>query len=164
MEIPSSGSILETPHARLAVGATGAEVVLPLPDGRVIGYAPEGESPAAAAELAIDPFLRGNQFRVLHQSPRTLVALLSIAAGRRVDTGPESERVFVFLRGPGLVFAENGDTMRFAPGMAAVVPAGEPAKLWAQGPEDALLVVLQPAGQRVERRTLKSELEKRKLA
>jgi hypothetical protein len=57
---------------------------------------------------------------------------------------------------------ENGDTHRFAPGWAGVVPPGEPARVWAQGPEDVLAVVMQPAGQREEKRTLAGELAKRR--
>jgi mannose-6-phosphate isomerase-like protein (cupin superfamily) len=77
-----------------------------------------------------------------------------------METGPQSERVFVILRGTGLVFLENGDQLRFGPGDAAVVPAGEPARVWAQGPDDVLAVVLQPRGEAAPRRTLAGEIRR----
>jgi quercetin dioxygenase-like cupin family protein len=153
--LPAEGPAL---GGRLVVGGEGFEVGVPLPDGRVAGY-----GRGAGALLAVEP-LAGNAFRPLHASDATLAALLSIAAGRRMETGPESERVLVFLRGAGFVFLQNGDALRFAPGDAALLPAGEPARVWAQGPEDVLAVVLQPQGGRAERRTLKGELEKRRQA
>lgn len=153
--LPAEGPAL---GGRLVVGAASFEVGVPLPDGRVVGY-----GAGAGVVLSVEP-LSGNAFRPMHQSSTTLAALLSIAAGRRMETGPESERVLVFLRGNGLVFLQNGDEMRFRAGDAALLPAGEPARVWAQGPEDVLAVVLQPAGQTAVRRTLKGELEKRRLA
>lgn len=165
---PSSDApLLETPHTRaylVAPGATwpaGSDVILQLPDGARFAYVPTAAGPGPA-EVTIDPFVRGNSFKPLHDSPRALSALLSIAAARRVDTGPESERVFVFLRGSGLVFEENGDTHRFEPNTVCLAPAGEPARVWAQGPEDVLAIVLQPKGQQAERRTLKSEIAKKR--
>ena len=142
----------------------GCDVAFGLPGALRFAYVPKAPGAAAGQEVQVDPFLRGNQFRPLHQSARTLAALLSIAAQRRLETGPESERLLVFLRGTGLVFLENGDTHRFAPGWAGVVPAGEPARVWAQGPDDVLAVVMQPAGQREEKRTLAGELAKRRTA
>lgn len=172
--LPESPSLdaaaVETTHARgyLLPPAgplpEGCDFAFGLPGALRFAYVPRTGGDAPAHEAEVDPFLRGNQFKPLHQSARTLAALLSIAAARRVETGPESERLFVFLRGTGLLFQENGDTHRFAPGWAGVVPAGEPARVWAQGPEDALLVVMQPAGQREERRTLAGELAKRRAA
>lgn len=159
---------VETPHARgyllPAAGAPprGADVVFGLPGALRFAYVPAGEPVPAPREVELDPFLRGNAFKPIHQGPRTLAALLSIAASRRLETGPESERLLVFLRGRGLLFMENGDTLPFEPGWAGVVPPGEPARVWAQGPEDVLAVVLQPAGQRAERRTLAGELAKLK--
>lgn len=173
-ELPERPSLetpaVETPHARgyLLPPAgplpEGCDLAFGLPAALRFGYVPTAGGEAARREVEVDPFLRGNQFKPLHQTGRALAALLSIAAGRRVETGPESERLFVFLRGTGLVFQENGDTHRFAPGWAGVVPAGEPARVWAQGPEDVLAVVMQPAGQREERRTLAGELAKRRAA
>lgn len=159
---------VETTHARgFVVGAAsplpdGCEVVFPLPSMARFAYVPRAVGPAAQAEVAADPFLRGNQFKLLHDSPRALAAAISIAANRRVEMGPESERLLVFLRGQGLVFLENGDTFRFAPGDVAVLPAGEPARVWCQGPDDALAVVLQPRAERAERRTLAGEIQKRR--
>lgn len=162
--------LVESTHSRAfllppsAAVPTGCDVVLPLPDGPRLAYVPTAPAPGehAAVEVAVDPFVRGNQFKPLHQSERALSALLSIAASRRLDTGPESERLFVFLRGRGLVFMENGDTHRFEPNTLALIPAGEPAGVWSQGPEDVLAVVFQPRGGRVERRTLRGEIEKRR--
>src|SRR5207249_5635337 len=123
----------------------GAEVLLRLSSLDVAAYVPRGGGTGApAAEIAPDPLLRGNAFRVAHESPRTLAALVSVAAGRRMESGPESDRLFLVLRGSGLVFLQNGETLRFAPLDAIFVPAGEPARLWAQGPEDLLAVALQP--------------------
>lgn len=137
------------------------DAVVDLPDGRRVAYAPR-EPGGPATPLALDPFVRGNAFKPLHQSERALSALLSLAASRRLDTGPESERIFLFLRGPGLLSLANEDAHRFGPGMLAVVPAGEPARLWAQGPEDVLAVVFQPRGEPAERRTLAGEIAKRR--
>ena len=160
---------VETTHARgyLLPPAgplpEGCDLVFGLPGALRFAYVPRTPAQGVPArEVEVDPFLRGNQFRPIHQSSRALAALLSIAAGRRLETGPESERLLVFLRGTGLIFLENGDTFRFEPSHAGVVPPGEPAKVWAQGPEDVLAVVMQPAGQREERRTLASELAKRR--
>lgn len=158
----------ETPAARCyhlppgGAAPAGTEVVMPLPDATRLAYAPRGNEGVVAVELPVDPLLRGNAFSPLHQSAITQVALLSVAAARRVDVGPESERVFVILRGLGLVFLDNGDTFRIEPGTWAFIPAGEAARLWAQGPEDLLAIALQPAGQRAERRTLAGELAKLK--
>ena len=153
--LPPEGPAL---GGRLVVGASSFEVGVPLADGRVAGY---GAGPGHV--LRVEP-LSGNAFQPVHASATTLAAVLSIAAGRRMETGPESERVLVFLRGAGLVFLQNGDEMRFQPGDAALLPAGEPARVWAQGPEDVLAVVVQPVGAPAERRTLKGELEKRRRA
>ncbi|HVM45311.1 MAG TPA: hypothetical protein VM582_05195, partial [Candidatus Thermoplasmatota archaeon] len=103
-----------------------------------------------------------NAFKPLHESERALAALLSIAASRRLDAGAESERAFLFLRGRGLLILENGDTHHFEPHTLAVVPPGFAARLWAQGPEDVLAVVLQPRGGPAERRTLAGEIAKRR--
>ena len=139
----------------------GTDALVEMPDGARVAYAPRAPGGPPAA-LAIDPMLRGNQFRPLHESPRALAALLSLAASRRLDTGPESERVFLFLRGPGLLSLENGDALRFGPGSVGVVPAGEPARLWAQGPEDVLAVAFQPRAPPRPRRTLSGEIAKRR--
>lgn len=153
--LPPEGPAL---GGRLVVGASSFEVGVRLPDGRLVGY-----GRGAGAVLGVEP-LSGNGFRPLHESASTLAALLSIAAGRRLETGPESDRVLVFLRGSGLVFLQNGDAQRFAPGDATFLPAGEPARVWAQGPEDVLAVVVQPRGASAERRTLRGELERRRRA
>ena len=159
---------VETTHSRaflLAPGTQvpdGADAVLHLPDGARFVYVPRAPSAAPPATLAVDPMMRGNAFRPLHQSERALAAQLSIAAARRVDTGPESERLFLFLRGPGLISLENEEVLRFGPMTLAVVPAGEPARLWAQGPEDVLAVVFQPRGLPEVRRTLAGEIAKRR--
>jgi hypothetical protein len=159
---------LETAHSRaylLAPGVAvpdGTDAVLHLPDGARLAYAPRAPGGAEPTTLAVDPMMRGNSFKPLYQSDRALAAQLSIAASRRVDTGPESERVFLFLRGPGLLSLANEDVHRFGPMSLAIVPAGEPARLWAQGPEDALVVVFQPRGAAEPRRTLRGEIAKRR--
>lgn len=155
--LPPEGPAL---GGRLVVGASAFEVAVPLPDGRVVGYVRGGD---ARRVLAVEP-LAGNAFRPLHSSPTTLAALLSVAAGRRLEMGPESERVLVYLRGTGLVFLANGDAQKFNAGDASLLPAGEVARVWAQGPGDVLAVVVQPQGPPAERRTLKGELEKRRAA
>lgn len=158
----------ETAHARVhLVGPSAAlppdtDAVVELADGGRIAYAPR-EPGGPAALLKVDPFARGNSFQPLHESPRALAALLSIAAARRLDTGAESERVFVFLRGRGLLSLENGDVHRFEPHTLGIVPAGFTARVWAQGPEDVLAVVLQPRGSVGEKRTLASEIAKRRV-
>lgn len=152
--LPLAGPAL---GGRVTVGAAPPEtfeVALALPDGRIVAYVARG---AAGLTLAPEP-LAGNAFRPVHESDATQVALLSIAAARRLETGPESERVLVFLRGRGLVFLQNGDALPYAAGDVALLPAGEPARVWAQGPEDALALVVQPKGERAERRTLAGEL------
>lgn len=148
----------------LAPGAAAppeADALVELGDGTRFAYAPRapGGEPAL---LAPDPFLRGNAFKPLHESERALAALLSIAAARRLDTGAESERAFLFLRGQGLLSLENGDVMRFEPRTLGIVPAGYAARLWSQGPEDVLAVVLQPRGPPEEKRTLASEIARRR--
>lgn len=165
--LPSADApALATTHGRAYVlpasGALppGADLVVALADGARFAYACEGGGPAR--EASVDPFLRGNAFKPLHDSAHAQAALLSIAASRRLQTGPESERLFVFLRGSGMMFLENGDVHRFDAGFLGVAPAGEPAKLWAQGPEDVLALVVQPKGERAERRTLAGELARRR--
>lgn len=161
------GPIDRTPHARLHLLAPSdappadTDALVPLADGSRVAYVPQAPG-GPATELKVDPFLRGNAFVKLHESPRALAALLSIAAARRMDAGAESERVFVFLRGTGLLSLENGDVHRFEPNTLAIVPAGFAARLWAQGPEDVLAVVLQPRGVAAEKRTLASEIAKRR--
>ena len=165
----SSAPLVETPYARaflLEPGAPapeGTDALVTLADARRFAYVPIPSSQASdAALLTVDPFVNGSRFMPLHQSSRALAAQISIAAARRVDTGPESERLFLFLRGSGLLFDQNGDTMRIAPEHVAVAPAGEPARLWAQGPEDMLAIVFQPNAERAPRRTLSSEIAKRR--
>jgi hypothetical protein len=161
--------VLETAHARIFVrGPLSAlpadcDLAFPLPSGARVVYAPrEPTGDEACHDVAPDPFLRGNAFKPLHDSPSAQAALLSIAAARRVETGPESERIFVFLRGNGLVFLENGDTFPFSPEHAVVVAAGQPARVWAQGPDDALVVVIQPKAGMTARRTLAGEVARRR--
>jgi len=139
----------------------GCEIVMPLPDATRFAYASRA-APGDGREVVVDPLLRGNAFRPLHESATTLAAALSIAGGRRLDTGPESERVILVLRGHGLLFAQNGDALRVEPGHWGFAPAGEPLRVWAQGPEDVLALVVQPKGAPAERRTLASELAKRR--
>lgn len=158
---------VETTHSRVYLLPPGGaappdtDALLDLPDGARVAYAPRAPG-GPAVEIAVDPFVRGNAFKPLHQSERALAALLSLATSRRLDTGPESERIFLILRGPGLLSFANEDVQRFGPNMLAVAPAGEPARLWAQGPEDVLAVVFQPRGAPEERRTLASEIAKRR--
>lgn len=166
--LAQAGLVIESPFARvhhLAPSTSvppGTEVLVALPTGARVAYEPVAPGEAAQRELPVDPMMRGNSFTPLHDSPRALAAALSVAAGRRVETGPESERVLVILRGVGLVFQENGDTHRFEAGNLAFLPAGEPARLWAQGPEDVLAVALQPNVARAQRRTLAGEVARRK--
>lgn len=156
------GDVLETEHARLVVGdADDAEVLVDLPQGFVAAYAPKLAGVAARKRVVVEP-LSGNAFRLVHESDRAQAALVSIAAARRLESGPQSERVFVFLRGKGLVFFENGDTLPFASGDAVVLPAGEAVRVWAQGPDDVLAVVLQPRMAEAPRRTLAAEIAKRR--
>lgn len=160
--------VAQTPHSRsllLAPGEpapAGYDALVVLADGRRLAYAPTLEGPDAGTEVMPDPLMRGNAFVPAHQSARSLAALLSIAVTRRLETGPESERAMVFLRGKGLVFFQNGDTLKFEAGTFVVVPPGWPAAIWSQGPEDALAVVFQPQGQQVERRTLAGEIARRR--
>lgn len=159
--------VAETTHARVhLLGPSGelpadTDAVVELADGARIAYAPR-EPGGPATALKFDPFTRGNAFQPLHESPRALAALLSLAAARRLDTGAESERVFVFLRGRGLLSLENGDVHRFEPHTLGIAPAGYPARLWAQGPEDVLAIALQPRGVPTEKRTLAGEIAKRR--
>lgn len=126
---PATEPIVASPHARAYVLPPaaplpdGADAAFDLADGSRFVYAPEAPG-TFTATLAVDPFVRGNSFKPLHDSPRALSALLSVAAGRRVDTGPESERLFLILRGVGLLFEENGDTHRIEPNSVALVPPG----------------------------------------
>lgn len=168
---PSAEPVAESAHTRayiLAPGAPlpdGADAFVTLPDGARFVYVPRAPLAGAsgmARALDVDPGARGNRFMPIHESERALAALLSIAASRRLDTGPESERLFLFLRGSGLLFTQDEQSHRFAPNTLALVPPGEPARIWAQGPEDVLAVVFQPRGQQAERRTLASELAKRR--
>lgn len=170
---PSDAPVVETPHARayrVPAGAPlpeGTDVTFALADGSQFAYVPLAHATAhahahAPALVPIDPFLRGNHFRPLHESARCLAALVSVAQQRRLEMGPESERLIVFLRGHGLVFTENGDTHKFAEGYVGVLPAGLPARVWAQGPDDLLAVIIQPQGSREPRRTLATEIAKRK--
>jgi mannose-6-phosphate isomerase-like protein (cupin superfamily) len=158
---------LETPaaicHHLPAGGAApdGCELVVPLPDATRFAYACRAAT-SETREVAIDPFLRGNAFRPLHESATTLAAMLSVAAGRRLDTGPESERVLLVLRGQGLLFLQNGDTLRAGTLDLVFAPAGEPLRVWSQGPDDLLALVVQPQGAPAERRTLAGELAKRR--
>lgn len=162
------GAKLTTPHAVLQVLSLDAqlprecEVTLTLADGSRAAYSPVSPGDGAARELDLDLLQRGNAFHALHESPRALAAQLSIAAGRRMESGPESERMFLFLRGNGLVFLENGDTQRFEPQNATLAPAGEAIRIWAQGPEDVLAVVLQPRMPPAAKRTLASEVAARR--
>jgi hypothetical protein len=159
-ETPASRVLLLPPGGPLP---EGCEAFVPLPDATRVAYVSRA-APGSAVEIAPDPFLRGNKFVPVHASATTLGALLSIAAGRRLDTGPDSERVLLILRGKGLVFLDNGDTMPVEAGWWAFVPGGEGARVWSQGPDDMLAVALQPRGPPVERRTLAGELAKRRAA
>lgn len=164
---PTGSVVFDTPHARVTLlgvdedAPAGVDVRVVLADGRQLAYAPTTPGADEGATVVPDPLFGGNAFRPRHQSLRSLAAELSIAAGRRLETGPESERVLIVLRGAGLVFLENGDTHRFEPGDAVLVPAGEPARVWAQE-EDVHAVVLQPAGAAVARRTLAGEIARRR--
>ena len=166
---PADEPFAQSAHARVhLVGPSGAlpadtDAVVELPDGSRIAYVPRVPG-GPASVLKVDPFVRGNAFKPLHESPRALAAQLSIAAARRLDTGAESERVFVFLRGVGLLSLANGDVHRFEPNTLGIVPAGFAARLWSQGPEDVLAVALQPRVAPAEKRTLASEIAKRKAA
>lgn len=166
---PSPQPAFETPAAvcyHLPAGGAlpdGAEIVVQLPDATRFAYAARA-APGPGVEVAVDPLLRGNAFKPVHASATTLAAVLSLAASRRMDMGPESERVLLVLRGRGLVSLDNGDAHRVEPMTWAFVPAGEPARLWSQGPDDVLALVVQPQGQREEKRTLAGEIAKRRAA
>ena len=168
LPLASDAPVLDSPHAQAFVASptapvpAGAEVVFLLPSSARFAYVPRAGGDAQAHEVVADPFLGGNAFKPLFESRRALAAAISVASMRRVNVGPESERVFVFLRGSGLIFLENGDTFKFEPNTLAFLPAGEPARVWAQSAEDVLAIVLQPAGQREERRTLAGEVAKRR--
>ncbi len=140
----------------------GTDVLVALPDGRRLAYLPTPPSPDMPTDVVADPLIRGNAFVPVHESAHSLAAVLSVAAGRRVNTGPESERVLVVLRGTGLVFLEKEDTIPFETGDVVVIPGGESARLWSRGPEDLLTIALQPKGEPEKRRTLASEIAKRK--
>lgn len=163
---PTDAPVLDTGLSRVyalppgAPAPPGADATLALPDATRVAYVLAGEG--APTELLVDPFVRGNAFQPLHASARAQSALVSLAAGRRLDMGPESERVLVFLRGRGLLSLDNGDVHRFEPHHVGFVRAGEAARLWAQGPEDVLAVVFQPRGGRQEKRTLASEIARRR--
>lgn len=166
---PHAEPVIETPHARVHLLSPaedppgGTELTFLLPSSARVAYVPRAAGDAPAREVEADPLLRGNAFKPLHESPRALAALFSVAAGRRLGTGPESERVIVLLRGTGLVFMENGDVHPFEQNTLVYVPAAEPARVWARGPEDVLGIVLQPNVARpAERRTLASEIAKRR--
>lgn len=164
---PTDEPLAESAHMRAHLLAPGApapddtDALIVLPDASRFAYVPRAPG-GPAATLAPDPLARGNSFKPLHESERALVAQLSIAASRRLDTGPESERVFLFLRGRGLLSLENGDALRFEPNQLGIVPAGYSARLWAQGPEDVLAVVFQPRAPPSEKRTLAGEIAKRR--
>jgi hypothetical protein len=168
--LPVPGGSLAMAHGLLHVLAEGAalppscDAAFVLPGKALVAFEPLPSAPGARAMLAVDAQLRENAFRPLHASARSHAALLSLAVARRMESGPESERALVFLRGSGLVFLENGDALRFAPLSAALLPAGEPAAVWAQGPEDALAVVFQPVMPAAAKRTLAGELAARRLA
>lgn len=161
-------TVLQTPHSRcvlLDVGEPappGFDLVVVLADGRRLAYEPALAGPDSGAELVPDPLLRGNAFLPVHESDRSLAAFLSIAASRRVATGPESERIVVIFRGVGMVFLENEDLLKFEPGTVLALPPGDPARVWSQGPDDVLAAVLQPKGVTAPRRTLASEIAKRR--
>lgn len=165
---PAEAPVLVTPTSRVFLvggaseGPAGTDALLPLPDGGRVAYVLDGEG--APALLDVNPFLRGNAFHPLHASPRAESALVSVAASRRMDAGPESERVIVALRGRALLSLENGDVLKLDPHTVAFVRAGEPARVWAQGPEDFLAVVFQPRQARAPRRTLASEIARRRAA
>ena len=178
----------ESPHAVtrvLAPGATGegddAWFVIPASDAdgarvRLVTMpAPGAEAPGMVlAYRSLTPAtapappqgrveveratVTGNAFKVLFESPRAAAALLSIAGSRSVDVGPESERTWVVLAGRGLVFLQHDTTLPIKPGDVAIVPPGEPARLWARGPEDLHVLVLQPQAPPVKRRTLLTEV------
>lgn len=161
-------TVLATQHSRCLLLEPGApapegfDVLVVLHDGRRLAYAPSMAGPDSGAELVPDPLLRGNAFLPVHESERCLAAFISIAAGRRVETGPESERILVVFRGVGMAFLENEDLLKFEPGTVVALPPGVPARVWSQGPDDVLAAVFQPKGVKAARRTLASEIAKRR--
>lgn len=132
--------------------------------GPVLAYRALGalEAPDADEETVRVDAARpqGNSFQVVFESTRAAGAFLSIAAGRRVDAGPESERTWIVLAGRGLVFLQNETTLPVKAGDVAVVPPGEPARLWCRGPEDLRVIALQPQAPPAERRTLLGEVRR----
>jgi hypothetical protein len=64
-------ALLETPHARLRVGAPldAFEAALTMPDGARVEYDPKLPGEPARRDLAVDPMLRGNAFKPLLDSP-----------------------------------------------------------------------------------------------
>lgn len=175
--VGEGGALPEGADALLVVEPGGAlepwALTAPAPAGvavpgraRALAYVAHVAAPPEAAPLRLraDPeSVRLNEFKPLFENARAAAALLSVAAGRRVDSGPEVERTFIVLAGSGLVFLQDESTLAYREGDAIVVPAGEPARLWARGPEDARLVVFQPQAPPAERRTLRGELAKRQL-
>lgn len=121
------------------------------------------QNPRASVVHEANPLaLTGNAFVPLYESERSACALFHVEAGRRMHTGPESERTFLFLGGTGLVFLEEGTTVPIRAGDVAVLAPGYPARIWARGPEPLSGVVFQPVMERAERRSLRGELTRLK--
>lgn len=120
-------------------------------------------TPRAHAVSEANPMaLAGNAFVPLYESGASACALFHVEAGRRMHTGPESERTLLFLGGTGLIFLEEGTTVPIRAGDLAVLAPGYPARVWARGPEPLAGVVFQPQMVRAEKRTLRGELTRLK--
>ncbi len=166
---PTTGTLLTTPHGLVRILPEGGEVpsgtdvIISVPEtGVQVTFQPTKGAGGAATRLAGTYAFEGNAFEPIHESPTRLAAVVNLEASRSLTMGPESERILVALRGSGLAFLENGDAIHVKPGMVTVVPAGDPARAWARGPEDLLFIVVQPAGEApAERRTLAGEIRKR---
>ncbi|HWG89569.1 MAG TPA: hypothetical protein VNZ52_01845, partial [Candidatus Thermoplasmatota archaeon] len=115
-----------------------------------------------ALHVANPRALAGNAFHPVYETPDSACGLFHIEAGRRLTTGPESERTFLITEGTGLVFLEDETTLPLRAGDVCIVQAGYSARLWARGPAALSGVVFQPQVAPTERRTLKGELTKLK--
>ncbi len=158
----SHGTVVRLTTAEAA--PAGAEIIIPFPGGG-LAYVPMEPAPTDPVTVSPDVKLAGNAFLPVHESARCRAAVINLSATRSVTMGPESARIVIPVRGSGLVFLDNGDNLNVKPGVITILPAGESARAWSRGPDDLLMVVLQPGDDApAERRTLASEIARRKAA